>query len=141
MSTALYHDAIVAAARDATGAGRLSQADVSASVDNPLCGDRVALDLCSDGERVTALGHQVRGCLLCEAAASIIGRCAPGETVGDLRELPAQVASMMRHGGEAPAGHWQVMDAFLPVRDYKSRHDCVLLPFEALTLALQKLPR
>ena len=72
MSEALYHAALVDRARTAFGKGRLPDADASATVDNPLCGDRVTLDLKITDGKITAIGHDVRGCLLCEASAATI---------------------------------------------------------------------
>lgn len=46
----------------------------TATVDNPLCGDRVTIDVKLAGGKLAAIGHQVRGCLLCEAAAATIAR-------------------------------------------------------------------
>ena len=54
-------------------------------VDNPLCGDRVTLDLNLADGRVREVGHKVRGCLLCQAAAAAIGERAPGEIGGAAR--------------------------------------------------------
>jgi nitrogen fixation NifU-like protein len=34
---------------------------------------------------------------------------------------------------------WPELAAFAPVHAHKSRHDCVLLPFAALTQALDQL--
>ena len=74
----LYQDAIKQFARDAHGHGQLNKPAGEAKLDNPLCGDRITIDVRMDGERVAAVGHQVRGCLLCEAAASVIGAHAAG---------------------------------------------------------------
>ncbi len=42
----------------------------------------------------------------------------------------------IRKGPAAAAGRWPELEAFAPVHRHKSRHDCVLLPFAALTQAL-----
>jgi NifU-like protein involved in Fe-S cluster formation len=44
---------------------------------------------------------------------------------------------MIRDGGTVPDG-WPDLAAFEPVRDAKSRHECVLLPFEALEQAVKE---
>jgi len=131
----LYHTALVDAARAAAGAGRLAGAHGSATLDNPLCGDRVRVDVRLHEDRVEALGHEVRGCLLCEAAASMIGARAPEQSVAALRAVCTGVEEMIREGDGVPAG-WPELEAFMPVRGYRSRHRCVLLPFEALSKAL-----
>ncbi len=103
MSDQLYQDRIVALAKAKTGAGKLAQPTRSGHRDNPLCGDRVTIDITLDGQgHIAEIAHQVRGCLLCQASASALSSFA----------------------------------AFTPVKSHKSRHECVLLPFEALQEAL-----
>ena len=135
MGDQLYQAAIVGLARAGNGKGRLDAPNGSATADNPLCGDRVTMDVRVDGGRVTALGHQVRGCLLCEAAASAIGAHATGATRAELAAA-FEAAKAMLKGADHATPHWPEMDAFAPVRPHRSRHSCVLLPFEALTKAL-----
>ncbi len=136
MTDELYHQAILELARQAGRTPRLEAPDASATVDNPLCGDRVTLDLTLADGRVGALGHKVRGCLLCQAAAAVIAARAPGETPAALHELAARVALAIRKDPAAADGLWPELAAFAPVHRHKSRHDCVLLPFAALTQAL-----
>ena len=94
------------------------------------------IDLCLDEGAVAEIAHEVRGCLLCEAAASVIGAHATGIAVVDLRRLDRR---LRRHlGGEEIAfeAPWDALRMFDPVRGYRSRHECVLLPFDALGRAL-----
>ncbi len=136
METRLYHQAILTAAAEATGRGGLDEADARVTLDNPLCGDRVRIDVSLQGNRLSRLAHEVRGCLLCEAAASVIGAEAPGESLEDLRQVAAKMRA--RLSGVAAPGTlpWPALEMFAPVRGFKSRHDCVLLPFDALVQAL-----
>ena len=129
----LYQRAIMDHARAAIGDGRLADADASVSLDNPLCGDRVGMDVRIADGGLAALAHRVRGCALSRAAASVIGARAAGQPVEDLRALRREVAAMLEAGAAPP---WPELSAFNPVRAYKSRHECVLLPFEALDQAL-----
>jgi NifU-like protein involved in Fe-S cluster formation len=133
MSDALYHDALKALAHAATGAGRLDAAQATATLDNPLCGDRVTLDVRLEGGRVVAIGHQVRGCLLCQAASSALAGHVAGLGTEEAALLAAAVTAMLKTGAEPP---FPALAAFLPVRAHKSRHDCVLLPFKAMARAL-----
>ena len=137
MSDELYQKAIIEQARAAKAAGRLEDPQASVVLDNPLCGDRITLDLSLEGDRVAGIGHRVRGCLLCQAAASAIGANAIGRTSAQLRETAANVTAMLR-GHPLSADGWPELAAFEPVRGFKSRHECVLLPFEALTEALDR---
>lgn len=135
MVAQLYQKAIMAAAKEAHGAGRLSDADASATVDNPLCGDRITLDVKMDDGQVAQIGHRVRGCLLCEAAASVLGAKAAGLPRHRLHEIAEAFESMIRQDGPTPQD-WPELDVFTPVKAVKSRHECVLLPFNALLAAV-----
>lgn len=139
MNDTLYHQAIVKFASVATGKGRLVDADATVTLDNPLCGDQIILDIRMGGGSVAAVGHRVKACILCEAAASIIGSHAPGESAAKLRSISDTLSMMLCDGSDAPSGRWKVLSTFKPVRNYRSRHDCVVLPFRALTLALDQL--
>ncbi len=45
---------------------------LSGTLRNPACGDEVTLYLKLDGDVIVEAWHQVRGCLLCKASASIL---------------------------------------------------------------------
>jgi nitrogen fixation NifU-like protein len=133
MSEALYHAALVERARAAFGKGRLPDADCSATVDNPLCGDRVTLDLKIADGKIAAIGHDVRGCLLCEASAATIAESLRGKSNAEIEAIGAAAKRLMKEGAADP--QWDCLEIFTPVHNAKSRRDCVLLPFEALRRA------
>jgi nitrogen fixation NifU-like protein len=132
---ALYHDALVSLARAAAGAGRLEAPGATATRDNPLCGDRVTFEVLLAGGRIAAVAHRVRGCVLCQAAASFLGQRAPGASAAEVAGARTQVAALLA-GGTLPSAGWPGLEVFAPVRAVKSRHGCVLLPFDALGEAL-----
>jgi nitrogen fixation NifU-like protein len=139
MSDQLYHQAILELAKQGREAGRLEAPQASVTVDNPLCGDRVTLDLDLAEGRVRAVGHKVRGCLLCQAAAAVIGRRAPGAMPAVLRTVARDLSDAIDRAPEAAGKSWPELAAFAPVHAHKSRHECVLLPFEALIRALDQV--
>jgi nitrogen fixation NifU-like protein len=133
MSDELYQARIVALAKSKTGAGKLTAPTKSARRDNPLCGDRVTIDVKVEGGRIAEIAHQVRGCLLCQASAVALASAAVG--------CDAAGVAQLRHDAERAIGRedgkaHDPFDAFEPVANHKSRHECVLLPFEALKDAL-----
>jgi len=132
----IYQRAIMQLAAEAAGHGALAAPTASVLVDNPLCGDRVRIDIQIEEGRLRALAHEVKGCLLCRAAASIIGKHATGSTQAQLQSVADAVSAMLRDGA-APPTAWEELGAFAPVRDHPSRHRCVQLPFEALLAAMQ----
>ncbi|HVO05036.1 MAG TPA: iron-sulfur cluster assembly scaffold protein [Candidatus Cybelea sp.] len=131
MSTDLYHSELVTRARRAYGEGRLSMPAASITLDNPLCGDRVTLDLQRSDGTVSAIGHEVKGCLLCQASAATIAEFAPGRSPEQLREMARAATALMKDGAPVPES-FAGLRVFAPVHGSKSRRDCVMLPFEAL---------
>ena len=134
MSDEIYQERIVALAKAKTGAGKLAHPTRSARRDNPLCGDRVTIDVALDGQgRITEIAHQVRGCLLCQASASALTSVAVGRDAAGIAIVREDAERAMGRT-EGTAG--EPFSAFEPLKAHKSRQDCVLLPFEALKDAL-----
>jgi len=130
MSETLYNQALKSLA--ALPARRLEAPTASAVLDNPLCGDRVTVDIALVDGRIATIGHEVKGCLPCRAAAAAMARLAEGRRPAEVGELAVKAAAML--AGAPPPD--PLMEAFLPARPHRNRHACVLLPFEALTRAL-----
>jgi len=136
----LYQEAIKALAAAGTGHGWLDAPDGRALLDNPLCGDRVEIEVKLSAGRIAALAHRVKGCLLCRAAAAAIGQRATGASAEEIERLAAQLAEMLERSGPPPAGWdsgWPELAAFAPVHGHRSRYGCVLLPFKSLLVALR----
>lgn len=140
---ALYQDALKHLAQTAHGGGRLPAAMNGkvgeARLDNPLCGDRVSMQVTLGRGHIDALAHETRGCLLCRAAASAIGLRAPGLDPAAIEGVADSLEGSLKHGAAPPAA-WPELAVFAPARDYPGRHGCILLPFRALLAALRNVP-
>lgn len=135
----LYQDAIKQFAQAAHGHGALENATGEAKLNNPLCGDRVRMQVALESGRIKAIAHDVKGCLLCRAAASLVGLHGTGLDAAAADDLHKQVAATLA-GGDPPSD-WPELALFAPVRPHRNRHGCVLLPFEALSAALDSQTR
>jgi len=116
----------------------LPDPDRRVSVDNPFCGDRVDLQINVEEGRVTALAQEVRGCMLCQAAANVVAQSAIGLSSAEIEAAGSSLGAMLRGDDTSdwtPPG-WKSLALFEPVRRHKSRHGCVTLPFMALLKAL-----
>ena len=127
----IYDARIKELAAKARDLGPVEHAECRHEADNFLCGDRAAIEVERDGGRIKAIGGKVRGCLLVQAAAAVIAEAAAGADIDVLRDGVRQAESLMAAGAQA-TGAWEKLNAFTPVHGVKHRHDCVLLPFQAL---------
>lgn len=134
MNDALYQQAMKELARAAHGFGRLAHPTASSYLDNPLCGDRITLDLRIKNGVVVEVAQETKGCLICRAAASLVAHDAPGKTLDELARAHADLEALLA-GHPTASPQWPDLALFAPVSMHKSRHGCVLLPFRALSLA------
>src|SRR5262245_59375037 len=106
MELGIYNARMLRLAAEAAGAGRLLEPDGSAEIVNPVCGDRIRVDVRTAGTRIEAIGYEVHACVLTQASASLLGRHAVDRTAAEIAEVAAQVEAMLRPGGEPPGGDW-----------------------------------
>ena len=137
MELGIYNARMLRLAAEAAGAGRLPDAEASAEIVNPVCGDRIRVDVRTAGARIAAIGYEVHACVLTQASASLLGRHAPDRSAAEIREVADQIEAMLGAQGEAPGGAWSDYAALEPVRAHASRHECVMLPLRALLAALE----
>jgi nitrogen fixation protein NifU and related proteins len=82
--------------RDPRNHGHLEHPDIHAADTNPLCGDRIELDLQVADGRVSEVRFSGRGCAISQAAASMLTERIEGATLDELRALnPADVLEML----------------------------------------------
>jgi len=131
----LYQEKILAFARQARQHGQLDDADFSATVSNPTCGDRVRLELNIDKNNIiSAIGAKADGCALCEAATGLAISTLIGRDAAELPALARSIETWLAGVGDAP--DLDHCDAFTPVKGYSSRHACVCLPFRTAAKAI-----
>jgi nitrogen fixation NifU-like protein len=139
MTEELYNQAIIEAAKATDHAGRLEAPDGTATADNPLCGDRVTLDLKSRDGCITEIAHKTRGCLLTRAAAALLSRHAEGLPLAKARAL--EITARAYLDGESDTPPFPELAVMAPVKAVRSRHDCVTIAFDALAEAAEKATR
>lgn len=135
----LYNARILELAEALNKDDRLDNPDATVTLDSPLCGSRIRVDLCFDGDKVTAYGQQVRACALGQSAAAIMARHAVGRTEDELRALRDRMQAMLKQDGPPPTGVWEELKILEPARAHKSRHASIMLPFNAILKAIDRI--
>ena len=126
----LYQKEIIQLARQSRQRLTLGSPKHSARVDNPLCGDRITVDLIIEFGTVKEIGIKVRGCALCEAASELLMLNSVGLTSANLMYAKSNLLDYLSSKQDTPP--WTQLTVFKPVKEIPSRHDCVLLPFLAV---------
>jgi nitrogen fixation NifU-like protein len=115
----LYREVILEHYRQPHHKGHLAEPTVSVEVDNPLCGDRLAIDLALQDGVITDVAFTGRGCAISQASASILSDELVGKSVAEAAELT-----------------WHDMMDLLGVEVGPARLKCALLALRGLKMAL-----
>jgi nitrogen fixation protein NifU and related proteins len=133
----LYQATIVDHDRAPRNYGSLADASHQATVDNPLCGDVIAVQARIAQGTVQDVAFEGRGCALSRAAASILTTMVRGRTTDDARPLATTFEQFVQAAPDAALpDELGDLVAFAGVRRFRSRRVCALLAFRALMRAL-----
>ena len=99
--------------------GPVDGATASADGANPLCGDRIRVQLRIQGETIAAAGFTADACAVCIASASVLTEHVRGMPVNDIAGINGRWINDTL-GGEPPRG----------------RERCALLPLDTLRRAI-----
>ena len=117
---ALYSDILLDHFRHPRNYGRLESPDISNEQFNPLCGDRIRLELKFSASTVNEARFKGDACAICTAAASLLTELDLGKDIEQLAAIPdAQLVAALESDIQ-PA-----------------RMQCALLPLLALRAGLR----
>jgi nitrogen fixation NifU-like protein len=138
----LYQDIILDHGRHPRNFRKIEHPTHFAHGYNPLCGDRVTVYLSLDGERITDVAFQGRGCAISTAAASLMTEVLKGKTIDEARALFAQFRTRVTGGepAELPeplAEEAERLEPLTGVKAYPARVKCATLSWHALEAALK----
>jgi len=101
----------------------LPRATLSEKASNPSCGDSLELELLINEDKIIDVGFSGEGCAISQASTSMATDKIKGMSIDDLRLLsPGDVYNL------------------LGITISPSRSQCALLPYQAITQIIKKLP-
>lgn len=110
-----YSEKILEHFRRPRNQGDLPGASISQEGSNPLCGDRVRIELALEGDVIRAARFTANACAVCVAAASVLTDLVQGAPLGDVDTLTTD--ELLR-----------LLDASLP----RTRVACATLPLTVM---------
>ena len=132
----LYREVILDHNKSPRQFGRLEPADGCADGHNPLCGDRLHLTLRLDGDRVSDLKFDGKGCAISVASASLMCEAVKGRSRADIAHLFHEIhAVLTQHDAPVPDDLGKLA-ALSGVREFPVRVKCASLAWHTLKAAL-----
>jgi len=85
--------------------GALSDADISLGDNNPSCGDRISIDvkLSPDRARIADIAFSGDGCVISQAATSMLMEAVNGKSIADVQQMDRQAVLAMLGVSLTPA--------------------------------------
>jgi nitrogen fixation protein NifU and related proteins len=102
---------------------------------NPLCGDRLTVEIALDGEVIRDIGFQGSGCAISRASASLMTADLKGKTVAQAEEAFERFRAMLT-GGDGAEAELGKLGVFAGVREFPSRIKCATLAWHTAHAAL-----
>jgi len=136
--SALYQELILDHYRRPRNKGSLEAATHTVSLNNPLCGDEIDLQLRVDGDVIKEARFVGRGCSISQASASMMTQLLKDKPVPQALALAERMSAMLQ--GDAAAARDKALGdlrALAGVSKFPVRIKCALLPWNALTDAVK----
>lgn len=129
----LFQEVILDHYRSPKNKRGMEDATHSVTMDNPLCGDVIELNLRVEDDRIEDVSFQGQGCSISQAAASMLTRELEGRSVREARELDEKFTRLMHgddeHEDDSDLGELRALSG---VSKFPVRVKCALLGFNCL---------
>jgi nitrogen fixation NifU-like protein len=128
----LYKEVILDHYRTPRNKGRIDPHDVALERNNPLCGDEIELFLKFDGDTVTGVAFEGKGCSISQASTSMMTEKVKGLAAKDAAELAESIKRMMAGDEDGDAETLGDLVSLKGVVKYPVRIKCALLGWNTL---------
>lgn len=127
----VYNRRILELAADIPRIGVLEDADASATAISKMCGSKVTVHLKMAEGQVSDFSHEVQACALGQASSSVLAAHVVGSTRDEVEAARDAMRAMLKEEGAPPSGKWSDLEVLQPAREFRNRHQSILLTFEA----------
>lgn len=135
----LYSERILALAAGISRIGRLDAPDGTAMRRSPLCGSTITVDVRMQDGRISDFAQDVKACALGQSSASVLAASVIGCDRAALERGRNQLHALIKQDGPVPDNPFADLENLRPARDYKNRHDSILLAWDATLAAIDAI--
>ena len=104
---------------------------------NPLCGDELQIELIIKNNKIVDFGYHGKSCIFCQASASLLSKISINNQKDKIYDLCEEAKFYFDENIEIEEKKW-VLLKMLFKKEYISRKECILLPFNALKKIVSK---
>jgi nitrogen fixation NifU-like protein len=117
----------------------MTDPEIFGEASNRLCGDQVSIFgiFDADKRKIRQLSFSGQSCAVCRASASILTEFLVGKTCEQGLALLSSLEQFSRDW--EPSGVLGDFSAFVVIKDFKTRHRCLSLPWQAAQKAISQV--
>ena len=135
----LYQEVILDHNRRPRNFGTLADPTRTARGHNPLCGDKLTLQVRLEGDRIVDVAFEGTGCAISKASASLMTEAVKGKTITEVEALFDRFHAVVTAPGDVPvdtAGLGKLA-VFAGVREFPARVKCASLAWHTVKSAIE----
>ena len=83
----IYTEMIIEYSRNPSNYGKLENPQITRHDSNPLCGDSIDLYLNIDGDKISDVKFDGKGCAICMACSSVLTEMIKGKTLEEVKKF------------------------------------------------------
>ncbi len=138
----LYQEVILDHNKNPHNYGTLEQADRTSEGHNPLCGDRLVIQLRLENGRIKDICFQGSGCSISKSACSVMTEVVKNKTIEEVEKIYHVFHQMITRPSDQEGDFDDLgeLAAFSGVNEYPMRVKCASLAWHTLRAALQAQP-
>ncbi len=133
----LYQSVVLDHNRSPRCYGSVTGATHRAEGFNPICGDRIVIEVLVTDDSLGVVGFTAQSCALCRASASVMMELIAEKSISDAKEAAISFEALLKG---AKGDLLQLKDssalAFSSIKDFPARAKCVLLPWRTMLSCL-----
>lgn len=132
----IYQEVILDHNRKPRNYGALRSPTHHATGHNPLCGDRIELDINMLDGHIEEIAFQGESCAICKASSSMMTNAIKGKSHQEAEALIQEFREMLVSGEDKSFDHLGRLKVLAGVRDLPTRVKCAILPWHTLHAAM-----
>ena len=107
----------------------------SSKLKNPICGDEMQISIQIVDDNIIDFGYQCKSCIYCQASVSLLSRNSIDKKILNIKNLLKDLENFFEKEDVIIPKEWSVLNKIFNKKNI-SRKECILLPFKALSKAL-----
>ncbi len=126
---------ILEIAEDTKNYKKISNYTHSSKFKSNFCGDEIQIELIIKKDKITNFGYNCKSCIYCQASASILSKCSLNQSLSEIREVIELAKNYFKHEKINFPKKWNELRKIFLKKNI-SRKECIILPFKALSKAI-----